>query len=43
MSWRERYLLPKLFVRPYRCEECGHRLYGFRFFHRLATSASRFA
>jgi hypothetical protein len=43
MSWRERNVFPKLFIRVYRCEECGNRFYGFRFFRRLASSTSRFA
>lgn len=43
MSWRERYILPKLFIRAYRCEGCGHRFYGFRFFKRLTASAGNFA
>ncbi|HUQ49996.1 MAG TPA: hypothetical protein VM056_04710 [Terriglobales bacterium] len=40
MSWRERNLLPKLLIRVYRCEDCGMRFYGFRFFRRLAVSAA---
>lgn len=40
MSKRERYLFPKLFIRPYRCEDCGRRFYGFRFFRRLASRNS---
>jgi len=43
MSWRERYIFPKLFIRVYRCESCGYRFYGFRFFKRLAASATNFA
>ncbi|MEO6120240.1 MAG: hypothetical protein ABIP12_06065 [Terriglobales bacterium] len=41
MSWRERYFFPKIFLLPYRCEDCSRRFYGFRFFRRTATS--RFA
>jgi hypothetical protein len=43
MSWRESNVLPKFFMRIYRCEACGHRFYAFRFFRRLVTSPSRFA
>jgi hypothetical protein len=41
MTWSERYFFPKVFFFTYRCEDCGRRFHGFRFFRRLA--ASRFA
>jgi len=43
MSRRERYLYPKLMMRPYRCDDCGHRYYGFKFFRRMVFSPHRFA
>jgi hypothetical protein len=38
LNWRERVLYPKLGLRPFRCEKCGHRFTGLKLQKRLDTA-----